>query len=96
MRSGSTNNKINIEDDNDFDDDDDDDNNFSAHTFVHIHNKNHFQCHKIVSYIVADLRVRMEKPINCVINLVYYSRVWFFLSSHLTYYIRERHDIIFC
>jgi hypothetical protein len=95
MRSGSNNNKINIEVDNDYDDDDDeDDDNLSAHTFVHIYNNNYFQCHKVVRYIVVDLR--MEKLINCVLNFVCYSSVWFLLSSHLTYYIRERHYIIFC
>jgi len=65
LRSGSTNDKINVEDDNDYDDDDDDDN-LSAPIFLHIHNKNYFQCHKIISYIVVDLQ--MEKLINCVLN----------------------------
>jgi hypothetical protein len=94
MRSDSTNNIINIEDDNNYDDDGDDNDNLSTHTYVHIYNKHYFQCHKIVSYIVVDLH--MGKLIICVLNHACYSRVWLFLSSHLAYYVRERHYVVFC
>ena len=57
MRSGSTNDKINIEGDNDYDDGDDDNDNLSAHTYIHIYNKNYFDCHKIVSYIFVDFHI---------------------------------------